>query len=87
MRGRNQDIARLKASCFDWDEVWVVKPSCNFHFWCLQTTKKNDFGGYIKKFLKNLRKIFLFIKIEAIIFENPIFAKKIENNCTFSSKN
>ena len=45
-------------------------------------------GVVLKKNLKKLRsKIFFSVKIEAKIFENPIFAKKIENNCTFSSQN
>ena len=39
--------------------------------------RENEFGGCIKKILKNLRsKFFFFVKIEAKIFENPIFAKK-----------
>ena len=42
-----------------------------------KNNREIDFGGCIKIFLKNLRsKIFFFIKIKAIIFENPIFAKK-----------
>ena len=30
------------------DEVMVVKPSCNYHFWCLQQVKNKNFWGCIR---------------------------------------
>ena len=30
----------------------VVKPSPNYHFWCIQQVENNDFGGCFQKFWK-----------------------------------
>ena len=40
----------------------VVKPSCNYHFWCLWLEENKNFVGCIKNFLKNLRSKKFFCK-------------------------
>ena len=62
----------------------VVKPSCNYHFWCLWLEENKNLGGCIKIFLKNLRsKNFYLQKILSKILKNSIFAKFFLSNCTF----
>ena len=41
--------------CVVWDEAEGVKPSCNFHFGCLEQVNNINFGGCLGKFSKNLR--------------------------------
>ena len=80
----NQDEGSSSARHDLGDEVMVVKPSCNYHFWCLWLEENKNFGGCIKFFLKNLRsKNFFLQKIESKILKNSIFAKFFLSNCTF----
>ena len=65
----------------------VVKPSPNYHFWCLQQVENNNFGGCSWKILKNFRsKIFFFVKSESKILKNSIFAKFFFQIVLFSTK-
>ena len=48
--GRNPPIPTLTARHFVCDEVRSVKPSCNFHFWCLEQVKNINLEGCKKKF-------------------------------------
>ena len=42
----------------------VVKPSPNYHFWCLQQVENNNFGGCFQKFWKiRVRKNFFFLNL------------------------
>ena len=48
----NQDEGSSSARHDLGDEVMVVKPSCNYHFWCLWLEENKNFGGCIKFFWK-----------------------------------
>ena len=50
--GRNPPIPTLTARHFVCDEVRSVKPSCNFHFWCLEQVKNITLEGCKKIFQK-----------------------------------
>ena len=53
-RGRNLSWAHLTACHFIWGEVRTIKPSCNFHFGCLEQVNDINFRGCIWKFSKIL---------------------------------
>ena len=64
----------------------VIKPSCNYYFWCLQELEKK-FGVLYKKFLKNLgSKKFFFVKMKLKILKNSIFAKSFYQTVFFNTK-
>ena len=74
--GLNQDEGPSSTRHDVGDEVMVIKPSCNYHFWCLWLEENEYVWGFVKIFLKNLRsKNFFLQKIEWKILENSIFAK------------
>ena len=43
--GWNVPAATLKACRVVWDEAGGIKPSCNFHFGCLEQVDNINFGG------------------------------------------
>ena len=45
--GRNPPTATLKACRVVWEGVRGIKPSCNFHFGCLEQVNDIKFGGCI----------------------------------------
>ena len=73
--GLNQHTETLMAFWAVLDVVRNFKPSSRFYFLVFTDNKENDFGGCKKK--TYVQKNF-FVKIEAIIFENQIFAKKLK---------
>ena len=60
--GSNWHIAFLKARYDVLDAARFVKPSCNFHFWCLWWVRKKKFGGPKEFFSKILHSKFFFRK-------------------------
>ena len=52
--GRNQDAAFLDALPVLQGKGTIIKPPCNFHFWCLKLVQGMNLGGCIKKILKIL---------------------------------
>ena len=78
----------LNQPTWTWKEgVRIVKPSCNYHFWCLKQSKNINLGGLSKKFLKKLRsKIFFLQPNKSEFFSKSNFHEKIISNCAFSSQ-
>ena len=61
--GSNWHIAFFKARYDVSNAARCVKPSCNFHFWCLWWVTKKKFGGPKEFFSKIFHSKFFFQKI------------------------
>ena len=77
--GSNWHIALLKARYDILDAARCVKPSRNFHFWCLWWVTKKKFGGPKEFFSKTLHSKFNFQKI---VVQKNFFCNFWENFIT-----
>ena len=83
--GLNQPTATLNARCQVWEGVRTVKPSCNFHFWCLKSWGNMNLGLY-NFFLKFLCSNFFFFKKRGQKFWNHFFQKNFYTIKFFDDK-
>ena len=83
----NQDEGFLSTRHDFGEEVMVIKPSCNYHFWCLWLEKNKNFWGCIKRFLKYLRSKLFFAKSWIKNFEKFIVLKTFFIKLYFSTLN
>ena len=67
------------------EEVMVVKPKCNYHFWCLQQVENKNFWCFIKNFEKICICIF-FCKSWIWNFKTVNLCKKIYKTVLSNTK-
>ena len=85
--GLNQDEGSSSARHDLGDEVMVVKPSCNYHFWCLWLEENKNFGGCIKFFWKIcVRKIFFCKKLNRKFWKIQFLQKIFYQTVLFNIK-